>query len=125
MTKSVPPPLDQQAKILVLFANITNDGRQAGRTGHGAVWGSKKLKAISVRGTQGVSVADSKTLMEMSYDIIQAAQGPDTSKYRILGTSTNVLNMNKIGLLPTRNYQQGVFEDAEAISAKPFTKTTK
>ena len=110
---------------LVLFANVTNDGRQAGRTGHGAVWGSKKLKALSVRGTQGVSVADSKTLMEMSYDIIQAAQGPDTSKYRILGTSTNVLNMNKIGLLPTRNYQQGVFEYAEAISGETLHENYK
>ena len=42
----------------VLYANVTNDGRQAGRTGHGAVWGSKKLKALSVRGTEGVTVHD-------------------------------------------------------------------
>ncbi len=109
----------------VLFACVTNDGRQAGRTGHGAVWGSKKLKALSVRGTNGVSVADPKTLMQMSYDIIQSAQGPDTSKYRILGTSTNVLNMNKLGLLPTRNYQQGVFENAEAISGETLHETYK
>ena len=103
---------------LVLFGNVTNDGRQAGRTGHGAVWGSKKLKAISVRGTNGVVVADPDTLMKLSFDITDAAQGPHTSKYRLLGTSTNVLNMNKIGLLPTRNYQQGVFEDAEMISGE-------
>ena len=103
---------------IVLFGNVTNDGRQAGRTGHGAVWGSKKLKAISVRGTNGVTVADPDTLMKLSFDITDAAQGPHTSKYRLLGTSTNVLNMNKIGLLPTRNYQQGVFEDAEMISGE-------
>jgi aldehyde:ferredoxin oxidoreductase len=103
---------------LVLFGNVTNDGRQAGRTGHGAVWGSKKLKAISVRGTNGVVVADPDTLMKLSFDITDAAQGPHTSKYRMLGTSTNVLNMNKIGLLPTRNYQQGVFEDAEMVSGE-------
>jgi len=103
---------------LVLFGNVTNDGRQAGRTGHGAVWGSKKLKAISVRGTNGVRVADPDTLMKLSFDITDAAQGPHTSKYRLLGTSTNVLNMNKIGLLPTRNYQQGVFEDAELVSGE-------
>ncbi len=103
---------------LVLFGNVTNDGRQAGRTGHGAVWGSKKLKAISVRGTNGVSVADPDTLMKLSFDITDAAQGPHTSKYRMLGTSTNMLNMNKIGLLPTRNYQQGVFEDAEMVSGE-------
>ncbi|HQE93594.1 MAG TPA: aldehyde ferredoxin oxidoreductase family protein [Anaerolineae bacterium] len=103
---------------LVRYANVTNDGRQAGRTGHGAVWGSKKLKAVSVRGTKGVVVADPETLMKMSFDITQQAQGPYTAKYRVLGTTTNVLNMNKLGLLPTRNYQQGVFEMAEQVSGE-------
>ncbi|HOT92362.1 MAG TPA: aldehyde ferredoxin oxidoreductase family protein [Anaerolineae bacterium] len=103
---------------LVRFANVTNDGRQAGRTGHGAVWGSKKLKAVSVRGTKGVVVADPDTLMKMSFDITQQAQGPYTVKYRVLGTTTNVLNMNKLGLLPTRNFQQGVFEMAEQVSGE-------
>ncbi len=102
----------------VLFANVTNDGRQAGRTGHGAIWGSKKLKALSVRGTQGVRVADPATLMKISFTAIEAAQGPDTAKYRILGTVTNVLSMNKLGLLPTRNYQEGVFEFAEHVSGE-------
>jgi aldehyde:ferredoxin oxidoreductase len=102
----------------VLFANVTNDGRQAGRTGHGAVWGSKKLKALAVRGTRGVAVADPETLLKMSYDITQQAQGPYTQKYRILGTVSNMLNMNKLGLLPTRNYQQGTFEQAELVSGE-------
>jgi aldehyde:ferredoxin oxidoreductase len=82
------------------------------------VWGSKKLKAVSVRGTHGVEVADAETLMKLSFDITKEAQGPHTSKYRILGTSTNVLNMNKLGLLPTRNYQEGTFEDAEMVSGE-------
>jgi aldehyde:ferredoxin oxidoreductase len=103
---------------LVRFANVTNDGRQAGRTGHGAVWGSKKLKAVAVRGTFGVKVADPQTLLKWSFDISESAQGPYTQKYRILGTVSNVLNMNRLGLLPTRNYQQGVFEDAEKISGE-------
>ncbi|MFO7663822.1 MAG: aldehyde ferredoxin oxidoreductase family protein [Chloroflexota bacterium] len=103
---------------LVRYANVTNDGRQAGRTGHGAVWGSKKLKAVSVRGTKGVVVADPDTLMKMSFDITEQAQGPYTVKYRMLGTATNVLNMNKLGLLPTRNYQQGTFEMAEQVSGE-------
>jgi len=102
----------------VTFANVTNDGRQAGRTGHGAVWGSKKLKAVSVRGTHGVKVADPAALMKISFDVIASAQGPYTVKYRVLGTSTNVLNMNKLGLLPTRNYQEGVFEKAEQVSGE-------
>ena len=103
---------------LVRVASVTNDSRQAGRTGHGAVWGSKKLKALSVRGTHGVSVADPDALLQLSYDITQAAQGPHTQKYRILGTMANVLNLNRLGILPTRNYQQGVFEYAELISGE-------
>ena len=102
----------------VLFANVTNDGRQAGRTGHGAVWGSKKVKAVAVRGTQGIRVADPETLLKLSFNIVDAAQGPHTQKYRILGTVSNVLNMNRLGLLPTRNYQQGVFEHAELVSGE-------
>jgi aldehyde:ferredoxin oxidoreductase len=102
----------------VLFANVTNDGRQAGRTGHGAVCGSKKLKALAVRGTNDVRVADPDELLKLSYDISKRAQGPYTEKYRILGTSSNVLNMNRLGLLPTRNYQEGTFEHAELISGE-------
>ena len=110
---------------LVRFANVTNDGRQAGRTGHGMVWGSKKLKALSVRGTKGIKVADPATLMKMSFDISDQAQGPHTVKYRVLGTVTNVLNMNKLGLLPTRNYQEGTFEYAEQISGEELSEHYK
>ncbi|HOJ00317.1 MAG TPA: aldehyde ferredoxin oxidoreductase family protein [Anaerolineaceae bacterium] len=110
--------IGQAGENMVRFANVTNDGRQAGRTGHGSVWGSKKLKAVSVRGTHGIAVADPDTLMKLSFNITKEAQGPHTSKYRILGTSTNVLNMNKLGLLPTRNYQEGVFEGAETVSGE-------
>ena len=103
---------------LVRYANVTNDGRQAGRTGHGAVWGSKKLKAVSVRGTHGIVVADPAALNKLSFDITKAAQGPHTVKYRVLGTTQNVLNLNKLGLLPTRNYQEGTFESAELVSGE-------
>lgn len=110
---------------LVRFANVTNDGRQCGRTGHGMVWGSKKLKALSVRGTRGIKVADPQTLLKMSFDITEQAQGPHTSKYRILGTVTNMLNMNKLGLLPTRNYQEGTFKFADQISGEYLSEHHK
>jgi len=110
--------LGPSGENIVRFANVTNDGRQAGRTGHGAVWGSKKLKALSIRGTSGVRVFDPKTLMDMAFHITEEAQGKDTEKYRIYGTSTNILAMNKIGLLPTRNYQQGIFEGANLVSGE-------
>lgn len=102
----------------VRFANVTNDGRQAGRTGHGSVWASKKLKALSVRGTKGVRVYDPQTLMKMSYDISKASQGKDTAKYRIYGTATGMKTTNEMGVLPTRNYQEGVFENIDLISGE-------
>jgi aldehyde:ferredoxin oxidoreductase len=117
--------IGQAGENLVRYANVTNDGRQAGRTGHGMVWGSKKLKALSVRGTKGVKVADPATLMKMSFDISEQAQGPHTVKYRVLGTVTNVLNMNKLGLLPTRNYQEGTFEFADQISGEYLSEHHK
>ncbi len=103
---------------LVRFASIDNDGRQVGRTGNGAVMGSKRIKAIAVRGTRPITVADRQGLMEKSLVLIKRSQGPGTLKYRTLGTPANVLNMNAIGVLPTRNFSETVFEHAETISGE-------
>ncbi|HBO34330.1 MAG TPA: aldehyde:ferredoxin oxidoreductase, partial [Anaerolineaceae bacterium] len=110
---------------LVRYANVTNDGRQAGRTGHGMLWGHKKLKAVSVRGTKGVKVFDPATLNQLSFDISKSAQGKDTEKYRVYGTATGLLSQNKAGVLPTRNFQEGVFEDAELVSGEYLDKHHK
>jgi aldehyde:ferredoxin oxidoreductase len=104
---------------LVRLANITNDrGRQAGRTGLGAVMGSKLIKALAIRGTKAVEVADIEQLCEKARALGKVAQTTKTEKYRILGTPSNVLNMNRLGVLPTRNYQQGEFEGAEKVSGE-------
>lgn len=110
---------------LVRYANVTNDGRQLGRTGHGMLWGNKKLKAVSVRGTKGVKVFDPATLNKLSYDISKTAQGKDTEKYRVYGTATGLLAQNKSGVLPTRNFQEGVYEDAELVSGEYLDKHHK
>ncbi|MBM4428866.1 MAG: aldehyde ferredoxin oxidoreductase family protein, partial [Chloroflexi bacterium] len=104
---------------LVRFANLTNDrGRQAGRTGPGAALGAKLVKAIAIRGTNSVKVADADNLMEACHKLSEVAQSTKTEKYRVLGTPSNVLNMNRLGVLPTRNYQQGEFEGAEKVSGE-------
>ena len=110
---------------MVRYANVTNDGRQAGRTGHGAVWATKKLKALSVRGTGGVTVYDPKTLNELSFELSKNAQGKDTEKYRVYGTSTGLMSTNKMGILPTRNFQQGVFEFAKEVSGESLDEHHK
>ena len=101
---------------LVRFANIANDRhRQAGRTGMGAVMGSKNLKAVAVRGTIGVEVFDLDGLTEACREIYRECQGPLTEAYRISGTPASVLLYNTIAALPTRNWQDSVFELAEGI----------
>ena len=103
---------------LVRFALIDNDGRQVGRCGNGTVMGSKRIKAIAVRGSQPITVADMEGLKATTLKLIQTSQGPGTFKYRTLGTPTNVLNMNKLGVLPTRNFRETVFEHAEEVSGE-------
>jgi aldehyde:ferredoxin oxidoreductase len=103
---------------LVRYASIDNDGRQVGRTGNGAVLGSKRIKAVAMRGSHPVTVADPKGLMEASLKLIKVSQGPGTIKYRTLGTPSNVLAMNKMGVLPTRNFSETVFEHAEEVSGE-------
>ncbi len=104
---------------MVRFACIGNDrGRQAGRTGPGAVMGAKNLKAIALRGTHPVQVADLPGLTQACKPLIKAAQGTATEKYRILGTVANVLVLNRIAALPVRNFQQTTFEKADLVSGE-------
>lgn len=106
---------------LVRFASIANDGgRQAGRTGPGAVMGSKNLKAIAVRGRQTVSFADPDALGAIRADLSRRSLGDATEKYRTLGTLANVSVFNRLGTLPTRNFQQSTFDGAEAVSGETF-----
>lgn len=102
------------------IACITNDrGRQAGRTGMGAVMGSKNLKALAFRGSHDIAIgANKKALMAKYLDLIKRANGPKTLKYRDLGTPVNTLVFNKLGVLPTRNFQTGYFEEAEGLSGE-------
>lgn len=104
---------------LVRVACILNDRtRAAGRTGMGAVMGSKNLKAIAVRGSKDVGVADSDRFLEFCKELQERARGPATRKYRTLGTPENTLVHNALGCLPTRNFEAGVFEGAEKVSGE-------
>jgi len=100
-------------------ACILNDHtRAAGRTGLGAVMGSKNLKAIAVRGTKDVNVAKPEEFLEFVKVIHERMKGPATSKYRTLGTPQNVLVHNSLGALPTRNFSNATFEGAEKVSGE-------
>jgi aldehyde:ferredoxin oxidoreductase len=101
---------------LVRYATISHDGRHAGRGGSGAVLGAKNIKAIAVRGSQRTEWAHSVELIQLAKRLSEKSFGPATAKYRELGTATNMLAFNRLNVLPTRNFQQGSFAGADAIS---------
>jgi len=104
---------------LVRIACIINDKtRAAGRTGMGAVMGSKNLKAIAVRGTRDITVPKLDEFMEFVKEFHERMKGPATQKYRTLGTPLNVLVHNSVACMPTRNYNNASFEGAEKVSGE-------
>src|SRR4051812_48496842 len=105
-------------ETLVRYATISHENRHAGRGGLGAVMGSKKLKAVAVAGSQRVEVADPSGVVAAAKHLSQQSFGPATAKYRELGTVANLLTFNRFAALPTRNFQQGTFEDAAALSGE-------
>jgi aldehyde:ferredoxin oxidoreductase len=107
---------------LVRFASIMNDkNRAAGRSGVGAVMGSKKLKAIAIRGSGGVTVADPKGFRTVCLDAIGRLEA-GTAGLRRYGTASLLNVINARGVLPTRNFQNGQFEGAEAISGEAIAE---
>ena len=111
---------------LVNFAGVINDKhRAAGRSGVGAVMGSKNLKAVAVRGTRGVKVADPQGFREAAIEAYALLKQNPVSAEGLpaLGTPVLVNVINQLGALPTRNFQQDTFEGAEAISGEALAAT--
>jgi aldehyde:ferredoxin oxidoreductase len=110
---------------LVRFACVVNELKHAnGRTGMGAVMGSKNLKAIAVRGTNKLEVKDLEKFLEMSKSLTEliGQHGPN-KVLRKLGTPNLVMALNTQGILPTQNFRTGVFQGAEKISGETMTET--
>lgn len=110
---------------LVKFACVMNDKhRSAGRSGVGAVMGSKNLKAIAVRGTGSVPVADPEAFMKAVWDMNAAmADSPGRKSFADYGTAATIDMTNAYGGLPTRNFQQGQFEYAENLNGVAIRET--
>ncbi len=110
---------------LVRFATISHERRHAGRGGLGTVMGSKRIKAIAVRGNQLVKVADPSGLVAAAKDLSRRSFGPATAKYRELGTVANLLTFNRLNALPTRNFQHGQFDDANNLSGESLNEARR
>jgi len=113
----IGPAGDKQVR----FACIINDKhRAAGRSGVGAVMGSKNLKAVAVKGTGSITLADKEAFRKATLDGFQKIEAnPVTSKgLPTYGTAILVNIINASGIFPTRNFQESVFEGAEKISGE-------
>ena len=113
----------------VLFAAVVNDlHRAAGRSGVGAVMGSKNLKAVAVRGTRGgAALADPKAFLKVTSEKKQilkdnAVTGQGLPTY---GTQVLMNVINEVGALPTRNHRDVQFEGAKDISAEAMATPRK
>lgn len=108
---------------MVRFACVINDLKHAaGRSGLGAVMGSKKLKAVAVRGTMHAELADAELVRKNGKWINDNYMEVSGQMYD-LGTTSNVVSLNAAGGLPTRNFQTGIFEHANAISGETMRDT--
>jgi aldehyde:ferredoxin oxidoreductase len=107
----------------VLFAGIVNDlHRAAGRSGVGAVMGSKNLKAVAVRGTltDAYAPAEPEAFFKAVADAkaVLAGNGVTGQGLPTYGTQVLMNIINEVGALPTRNHQDIQFEGARAISGE-------
>ena len=105
---------------LVKFSAITLDGhRHAGRGGPGAVMGSKNLKAIAITGSSKVPLHDSDGFHKKAKEVLKKIQENDFVPIRRkYGTPYWVKLVNDEGFIPTRNYQEGFFEQGDKINAE-------
>ncbi|NPV69100.1 MAG: aldehyde ferredoxin oxidoreductase family protein [Firmicutes bacterium] len=102
----------------VRYATVANDLRHLyGRTGMGAVMGSKNLKAIAVKGEGQLTMADPDGVRAFAKLMADEAR-TRVPRYFDTGTAGSVLILNAAGGLPTRNFRSTYFEGAEKVSGE-------
>ena len=127
---------DEELKVLAIgpagenmvpFSCVSSERyRQLGRGGIAAVMGSKNLKAIAIRGRQGVNVHDLKGLLAYAKEVTERDEvTSDDNEIYDLGTPCLVDYSQESGLLPTRNFQEGRYEHAEKINGQSFKDVRK
>jgi aldehyde:ferredoxin oxidoreductase len=111
---------------LVRFAAVMNDrDRAAGRSGVGAVLGSKNLKGVVVRGDREVPLYDPEEFKQVNAkyrDRFKETTRDNPPPLRLHGTAITVVGTQSHGVFPTRNFQQGTFEGWESIYGETLTE---
>ena len=110
---------------LVRFAAIINDFREAaGRSGMGAVMGSKKLKAWACKGSMKPELYDERKLQEyVRQCVAEVKKGPVITGLKDFGTAGDTDDLNRSGRLPTKNFQLGTFEGANKITGETMVSS--
>ncbi len=107
----------------VRFAAIVNQLKHFhGRCGLGAVMGAKRLKAIAVRGSKPPAASD-KDAAKKQLVGFKEKYNRATDRFHQLGSASGVLALEASGILPTRNFRDGSFEHAKAISGQTMRDT--
>jgi len=112
---------------LVLFSTIVSSGNRVnGRTGMGAVMGSKNLKAVAVRGSKSVEIYDTLAFLSEVRKIEDDIRNHNeySKRYR-MGTTMLMQDLNSIGILPTNHFQDGVCDYIDEISGQKLADTYK
>lgn len=112
---------------LVKFATVAcNYSRMCGRTGMGCLFGSKHLKAIAVRGTHPVTVADSLVYMELCKAIDEKILAhSEFERRKSMGTTMLMTALNSLGILPTNHFQKGICDYVDKISGERLARDYK
>jgi aldehyde:ferredoxin oxidoreductase len=110
---------------LVKYAAIISDkGRAAGRTGMGTVMGSKNLKAVAVRGSGKVPLADEERLQAIVREMLRILKDDSlTEALRVTGTAGTLDYLMLLGSTPNRYFTEGEFPEAEALSGSTMAET--
>jgi aldehyde:ferredoxin oxidoreductase len=112
---------------LVKFATVAcNNSRVCGRTGMGCLFGSKHLKAIAVRGTGKVSVADPLGYLELCRELDgRIMSHPEYGRRRELGSTLLMVALNRLGILPTDHFQKGTAAYVDEVSGEKLAQMYK
>ena len=112
---------------LVKYAGVISDERAAGRTGMGAVLGWKNLKAITASGTKTIPIHDKEKTAAWCKKWIEYLQKHPLTGEQLprMGTAGLVSSMQMIGILSTKNYSAGRFEDFEKVSGELLAEGSK
>jgi len=108
----------------VKFANvISQEGRGGGRPGIGAVMGSKNLKAVAIKGTKDLPAADLAELKKLGFDgYKEVLAKPNYKFWKRQGTMSTIEWSQENSVLPTYNFKEGVFDQAEGIGGFTMEK---